>query len=174
MPRQSRPCAKSCLPRMASPTMLAVMSTLLMTVDCATAARSPEPDNSPHAVFVADSIQEAKCKSTVNSSRSTGRSSAGDAFIRVHASYREGDTVSGATFTSEKPHLVVRSWPDGLIRIALPSDSIPKSHSVPVIIRLIGFRPAKGTVEVFPGDTVNVEVRLCPQSFYTQEQTRNQ
>jgi hypothetical protein len=125
-------------------------------------------------MFVADSIKEAKCKSTFDSSRSASRLSSGDAFIRVHASYREGDTVSGATFTSEKPRLVVQSWVDGVIRIALPTDSIPNSHSLPVTVRLIGFRLTKGTVEVFPGDTVNVEVRLCPQSFYTQEPVRSQ
>ncbi|HLB09709.1 MAG TPA: hypothetical protein VK617_09240, partial [Gemmatimonadaceae bacterium] len=105
-------------------------------------------------MFVADSIKAAKCKSTLNSSRSAGRSSAGDAFIRVHVSYREGDTVSGAIFTSEKPRLVVQSRLDGIIRIALPTDSIPGSHSLPVTVRLIGFRPVEGTIEVLPGDTV--------------------
>jgi hypothetical protein len=146
--------------------MLRAIAMLMVTVGCASAARSREPVDPRREAFVADSLKAAECKSTLSSSRIVRSSAVTDAFVRVHASYRAGDTVSGATLTSKKPQLSVQSRGDGIIRIGLPADSIPHSHVLPVAVRLIGFKAAMGMIEIFPGDTVDIEVRFCPQPLY--------
>jgi hypothetical protein len=145
---------------------------LVVTLGCASAARSPEPADSSRGKFVADSIEAAKCTSTLASARSGHSTTDGGAFVRVRATFHDTVTVSGATLTSKKPRLSVQSGGDGIIRADLPVDSIPRSHSLAIAVRLVGFKWARGTIEVAPGDTVDVDVRFCAQPLYLQQAVR--
>jgi hypothetical protein len=149
--------------------MSRALTMLMMTAGCASASRSPEPIDARRATFLADSIKAAACQSTLSSARIVNSSTSTDAFVRVHVSYHDGDTVSGAMLSSKKPRLSVASGSDGIIRVSIPADSIPRAHIQPIDVRLIGFKIATGNIEIFRGDTIEVEVQFCPQPIYIRE-----
>ncbi len=142
---------------------------LLFGTACASPATNAPAPNDPRAAYLADSTKSASCVTTVESSRNPS-SAGGEALVVVRPSYANNERVFGANLSSDKPKLVAQSWGNGIIHLRIPEDSIPASHSISVAIRLIGFRVDRGTLTVFPGDTVNVEARLCPQPMYLQTQ----
>ena len=149
--------------------MSRALAMLMMTAGCASAGRSPEPVDARRETFLADSIKAAACQSTLSSSRIVNSSTSADAFIRVHVSYHDGDTVNGAMLFSNKPRLSIPSRSDGIIRVSIPAGSIPRAHMLPIDVRLIGFKIATGNIEIFRGDTIEVEVRFCSQPIYIRE-----
>jgi hypothetical protein len=146
-----------------------IVAILLVNACASTSASAPSP-NDLQAAFVADSIKWASCVTTVESSR-IANSAGGDAIVRVMPSFGNYERVLGANVSSEKPKLVAHSSDNGSIQLRIPADSIPESHSIRIVIRGFGWRPDPGTLTIFPGDTVKVEAKLCPQAVLLQTNT---
>ncbi|MGH7674631.1 MAG: beta-propeller domain-containing protein [Gemmatimonadales bacterium] len=111
----------------------------------------------------------AKCGGAVRVA--LGKSAPGGsraAIVRGHVTDGSGEPIAGASVSVAPLGLATSSAADGRYGLTLPAARLTPPKSLTLTVRVIGYRPARHTLTVSPGDSIEVNFAPCDATVMMQ------